>query len=748
MAPESRDEVRQRIESLYDQAENETGNYNATRAMAAVTRSRGVPLAKRSGRRPDPALDEMTRQWFEGARAKFGPTVPAILPGDRLPDRSTAPARSLDRRGGGGGGGERDALETGLPDRRPLSLEQAPGRRAVAELTAGGPALDSPSGPQTELTGARAALPGPRRPELPGTATNPAGLGNGAEWPGGPSTPESRTPGTPAATALPGLGTQGATTSTAPDPWGTAALMTPGARESVTSTVPGTQGAAATTTPGALGATVLSTPDTQGWATLMTPGTQGGAALMTPGAQGGASLMAPGALEATALTTTGALDATALMTTDAQEVAAASGSLGTAALMTPGALDATALTTTGALDATALMTPGPQGTPLGLGPVETAGLPGAAQPAVQGTPVPEPTSPPGAAVPGRPSPATSKASNQRKLAAASDILSRHIAQLLASATAVRPAPVTAAASMPTPAQPGAAQVAHVPQAGAAQAGQATGQWQQPQWAAAPVGSAAEPQAPAGTIWPDAATSAIATGSFPSPALTAPATDTGPFPQPALLTPLTGSGAFPSAAANTAPVPYLTPPDPGTSTAAVASPALPTPLGDTGSLPYPGGTSLTGTGSFQPMSTAAAAGTGAGVAQTASPPGLPPVPESSRAGRAAKAIAFARAQIGKPCVWGAMGPGSYDCSSLTQAAWKAAGVTVPRAAHEQALAGAPVTLAGVEPGDLVLFFDDDRHVGLYVGAGMMVHAPGPGSTIREESIYGAGESAIHRIVRPA
>ncbi len=128
--------------------------------------------------------------------------------------------------------------------------------------------------------------------------------------------------------------------------------------------------------------------------------------------------------------------------------------------------------------------------------------------------------------------------------------------------------------------------------------------------------------------------------------------------------------------------------------------------------------------------------------------LAPLAESPQTTRAAKAIAFARAQIGKPCVWGATGPDSYDCSSLTQAAWRAAGVTLPRSAHEQALAGAPVTLAGIEPGDLVLFFDDDRHVGLHVGGGMMVHAPGPGSSIREESVYGAGESAIHRIVRPA
>ncbi|MER6083748.1 hypothetical protein [Streptomyces sp. NPDC001833] len=84
MAPESRDEVRQRIDSLYDQAENATGNYNATRAMSG--RSRGVPLFKRP-RRDDPGLDNIAREWFEGARSKLGPSVPAALPTDRQPAR-------------------------------------------------------------------------------------------------------------------------------------------------------------------------------------------------------------------------------------------------------------------------------------------------------------------------------------------------------------------------------------------------------------------------------------------------------------------------------------------------------------------------------------------------------------------------------------------------------------------------------------------------------------------------------------
>ncbi|UXY31558.1 C40 family peptidase [Streptomyces sp. HUAS TT20] len=133
---------------------------------------------------------------------------------------------------------------------------------------------------------------------------------------------------------------------------------------------------------------------------------------------------------------------------------------------------------------------------------------------------------------------------------------------------------------------------------------------------------------------------------------------------------------------------------------------------------------------------------------AAPVGAGGVPESAYGGKAMKALAFARAQIGRPCVWGAMGPDSYDCSSLTQAAWKAAGVALPRGAAEQAHAGTPVAVTDIQVGDLVVFFDNASHVGLCTGNGMMIHAPGPGSSIREESIYGAGESAIHRVIRPA
>ncbi|MEU2599994.1 NlpC/P60 family protein [Streptomyces hirsutus] len=123
-------------------------------------------------------------------------------------------------------------------------------------------------------------------------------------------------------------------------------------------------------------------------------------------------------------------------------------------------------------------------------------------------------------------------------------------------------------------------------------------------------------------------------------------------------------------------------------------------------------------------------------------------DSSYAAKAEKALAFARAQIGKPYVWGATGPDSYDCSGLTQGAWKAAGVSLPRTTYDQVEAGTTVAVSQAQPGDLVFFYDDITHVGVYIGNGMMIHAPKPGTYVREESIFYDGESSIHSVVRPA
>lgn len=100
---------------------------------------------------------------------------------------------------------------------------------------------------------------------------------------------------------------------------------------------------------------------------------------------------------------------------------------------------------------------------------------------------------------------------------------------------------------------------------------------------------------------------------------------------------------------------------------------------------------------------------------------------------ARALDFAFRQLGKPYVWGAEGPGSYDCSGLTSQAWAAAGVTVPRTSEEQWARLPRVPLALLRPGDLVVYFAEATHVALYVGDGLVVQAPRPGSVVKVSPI---------------
>ncbi len=116
-------------------------------------------------------------------------------------------------------------------------------------------------------------------------------------------------------------------------------------------------------------------------------------------------------------------------------------------------------------------------------------------------------------------------------------------------------------------------------------------------------------------------------------------------------------------------------------------------------------------------------------------------------QAQKAVAFAYAQLGKPYVWGATGPGSYDCSGLMMAAWAAAGVTIPRDTYSQ-VAGLPaVSLSALQPGDLV-FFDGDGHVAMYVGGGMIIDAPRTGLTVEKVSLSESWyASTVNSAARP-
>ncbi|MEV7912915.1 C40 family peptidase [Streptomyces griseus] len=94
-----------------------------------------------------------------------------------------------------------------------------------------------------------------------------------------------------------------------------------------------------------------------------------------------------------------------------------------------------------------------------------------------------------------------------------------------------------------------------------------------------------------------------------------------------------------------------------------------------------------------------------------------------------AVAYAVRQIGKPYVWGAEGPGSFDCSGLTSQAWAAAGRAIPRTSQEQWKQLPKVPVSALRPGDLVIYFPKATHVALYIGNGLVVQAPRPGTKVK-------------------
>ncbi|KMS69866.1 hypothetical protein ACM01_33465 [Streptomyces viridochromogenes] len=106
---------------------------------------------------------------------------------------------------------------------------------------------------------------------------------------------------------------------------------------------------------------------------------------------------------------------------------------------------------------------------------------------------------------------------------------------------------------------------------------------------------------------------------------------------------------------------------------------------------------------------------------------------SASGRAQAAFQAAQTQIGKPYVYGATGTASYDCSGLTSWAYAQAGVSIPRTSQAQASYGRHLSMGELKVGDLVIFYDDLHHVGLYAGNGQVLHAPRSGTVVRYESI---------------
>jgi cell wall-associated NlpC family hydrolase len=125
------------------------------------------------------------------------------------------------------------------------------------------------------------------------------------------------------------------------------------------------------------------------------------------------------------------------------------------------------------------------------------------------------------------------------------------------------------------------------------------------------------------------------------------------------------------------------------------------------------------------------------------PRLNQTPPATASPRAGQAVAFALAQRGKPYRWGAQGPQAFDCSGLTWAAWRAAGVAIPRTAAAQ-LTSLPRAGGRLRPGDLVVYRSDGptrRHVAMVVSNGRMVEALGRGVPVRVTGLRGGWLVAV-------
>lgn len=124
------------------------------------------------------------------------------------------------------------------------------------------------------------------------------------------------------------------------------------------------------------------------------------------------------------------------------------------------------------------------------------------------------------------------------------------------------------------------------------------------------------------------------------------------------------------------------------------------------------------------------------AQAAAPP-VPTVHQSTVAQaqdraqtyRAWVAVKSALKQRGKPYKWAGDGPSSFDCSGLTQYAFRGAGISLPHSSRAQSRMGKPVAKKYLRPGDLVFYYQPVGHVGIYIGNGRMVHAPSSGDVVK-------------------
>ena len=101
---------------------------------------------------------------------------------------------------------------------------------------------------------------------------------------------------------------------------------------------------------------------------------------------------------------------------------------------------------------------------------------------------------------------------------------------------------------------------------------------------------------------------------------------------------------------------------------------------------------------------------------------------------AQALQAAITRLGYPYIWGAAGPTSFDCSGLVMWAYQQVGISLPHFTVSQYNSGVHVARNDLEPGDLIFFFSNISHVGMYIGNGMMIDAPNFGEDVKVQPIY--------------
>ncbi|MDG4857927.1 NlpC/P60 family protein, partial [Streptomyces sp. T-3] len=141
------------------------------------------------------------------------------------------------------------------------------------------------------------------------------------------------------------------------------------------------------------------------------------------------------------------------------------------------------------------------------------------------------------------------------------------------------------------------------------------------------------------------------------------------------------------------------------------------------------------------------GSSKGSGGATAPGGTQNSPSAPASGSAASVVSFLKAQVGKPYVFGATGPSAYDCSGLTQAAFRQAGVSLPRTSQAQSASGTSVSLSSLQAGDLLYWGGKGSafHVGVYVGNGQYIDAANPSKGISLQNLSGYPASGAVRVL---